>query len=361
MTGISVCAGRLPPASTFGERSSSEKEEPRLWQMIPVCGSRISAPNVEKTLWISDTAYPSPSAATTATVSPVASGTSAAPRPGGPPPRAASASSSACAPDRSSSSGTSEQRGSARCRSRSAAVSAKSRARTPASFPWSSRPDAELVQGREDLEQHESLRVRRRRQHLEPAEAAGDRRRELCLVRRQVVERQLRAERPQPLEEACADLAAVERRRPLAGDRAQRAGERRLAQGGSLPTAARRPSRKTSRSPSSAASSPCSSSIPSGERAGDRHSLLGVDDRRLERVCEGAAAAEREQGLPGGHRSGHRHGGGARDGHLRRWIPRRSGAVAAEAAAPLPLTATATPSGVWTSATMSPPTAQLCG
>ena len=41
-----------------------------MWQTIPVAGSRIDAPKVWKTLWISDTAQPSPSIATTATVSP---------------------------------------------------------------------------------------------------------------------------------------------------------------------------------------------------------------------------------------------------------------------------------------------------
>jgi hypothetical protein len=41
-----------------------------LCRRIPVTGSKTWAPNVEKMLWMRETAYPSASAATTATVSP---------------------------------------------------------------------------------------------------------------------------------------------------------------------------------------------------------------------------------------------------------------------------------------------------
>ncbi len=58
MHGASVWAGRLPPAITFGDDGSSEKNDPRLWAMIPVAGSMIPAPKAWNRLWISETAFP---------------------------------------------------------------------------------------------------------------------------------------------------------------------------------------------------------------------------------------------------------------------------------------------------------------
>ena len=43
-TGISVWPGRFPPASTFGDAGSTEKNAPRLCSRTPVVGSRMPAP-----------------------------------------------------------------------------------------------------------------------------------------------------------------------------------------------------------------------------------------------------------------------------------------------------------------------------
>ena len=88
-----MCAGRRPPASSFGWPGTSEKPAPRLCSRIPVSGSSTHAPNAWYRLWVSETASPESSAATTATVSPVAGGAAAAGG-GGAPARAAAASAS---------------------------------------------------------------------------------------------------------------------------------------------------------------------------------------------------------------------------------------------------------------------------
>ncbi len=70
ITGIKVCSGRFLAPSAFGDRGFNEKLVPRSWNRMPLCGSTSPEPNAWYTLWIRDTAKPSPSAAAMPTVSP---------------------------------------------------------------------------------------------------------------------------------------------------------------------------------------------------------------------------------------------------------------------------------------------------
>ena len=62
--------GRLPPASSFGCPSSRPKPRMRLLNTTPVLAESTPLPQAENTDWMSETAFPSASIATSAVVSP---------------------------------------------------------------------------------------------------------------------------------------------------------------------------------------------------------------------------------------------------------------------------------------------------
>ena len=90
--------------------------------------------------------------------------------------------------------------------------------------------DAEALDGGEDLQQHEPLRVRRHDAHVEVAVAADERRHQLRAVGGEVLEREGRPGRAQALGVPAPDLAAVHRGGAGGGDRLERRAERRHAQ-----------------------------------------------------------------------------------------------------------------------------------
>ncbi len=88
----------------------------------------------------------------------------------------------------------------------------------------------ELDRGQHERE-HEPLRVRGNHQDVQVAEPRPQRRAELRLVRAEVLERDRRARRPQPLHVAASDLAPVQHRGAVGRDRIQGPHEGRLEQG----------------------------------------------------------------------------------------------------------------------------------
>lgn len=57
VTGIRVCAGRLPDARSSGESGPREKDDPRLCARMPAGDSSTAAANPWKRFWIGETAF----------------------------------------------------------------------------------------------------------------------------------------------------------------------------------------------------------------------------------------------------------------------------------------------------------------
>ncbi|GBC87447.1 hypothetical protein HRbin12_01453 [bacterium HR12] len=91
--------------------------------------------------------------------------------------------------------------------------------------------DAEELHSREDLEEHEALRVGRHHAHVQVPVPRRQGRVELGLVPGEVVEGHRRADGAQPLDEALADGPAVQRGGPEVRDPLQRRGEGVVGEG----------------------------------------------------------------------------------------------------------------------------------
>ena len=91
--------------------------------------------------------------------------------------------------------------------------------------------DPETFQQREELQQDEPLGGRRGDAHVQIAEGCAERGEQAGLVRAQVLDRDRRTSGGEPARVRAADIAAVQRRGPGIGERAERSSQRGLAHG----------------------------------------------------------------------------------------------------------------------------------
>ncbi|MBI2237071.1 MAG: gamma-glutamyltransferase, partial [Actinobacteria bacterium] len=163
------------------------------------------------------------------------------------------------------------------------------------------------LDGREDLEEDEPLRVRRRHADVEVAVPGRERRGQLRPVEHKVAEGHRRAQRSEPLDEPPADLAAVQRPRTLVRDGPQRGGQGGLDQ--EVPLGERASSgEEHGGHPGISREDLRSLREGGGQRAGNDDAALGEPDRRLERGGEPLRRAQPGQGGPPGDGAGHRDG-----------------------------------------------------